>query len=120
MTHFVFFSHFLGLKPNLTKSEIARIGVLKGGQVAVCGMRCIDLNIDTLKILGTHFSYNEKLKEEKKSYKIVTNMQRVMKIWKMRKLTLERKIVIFKTIAISKVIFQAFITTVPKHIFNEL
>ena len=96
------------------------IGVLKRVQVSVCGMRCIDLNIDTLKILGTHFSYNEKLKEEKKSYKIVTNMQRVMKIWKMRKLTLERKIVIFKTIAISKVIFQAFITTVPKHIFNEL
>ena len=115
-----FLSYFSGLKPNLTKSETAGIRVLKEVQVTVCDMRCIDLNIDTLKILGTHFSYNEKLKEEKKSYKIVTNMQRVMKIWKMRKLTLERKIVIFKTIAISKVIFQAFITTVPKHIFNEL
>ena len=42
-------------------------------------------------------------------------MQQVFKIWKMRKLTLEKKIVIFKTIAISKIIFQAFITTVPKH-----
>ena len=38
----------------------------------------------------------------------------------MRRLTLEGKIVIFKTIAISKIVFQAFITTVPKHIFNEL
>ena len=28
-------------------------------------MRCIELNNDTLKILATHFSYNEKLKEEK-------------------------------------------------------
>ena len=37
--------------------------------MAVCGMRCIDLNIDMLKILGTHFSYNEKLKEEKKIFK---------------------------------------------------
>ena len=46
-------------------------------------------------------------------------MQRVLKIWKMRRLTLEGKIVIFKTIAISKIVFQAFITTVPKHIFNE-
>ena len=34
-------------------------------QVAVCGVRCIDLNNDMLKILGSHFSYNEKLKEEK-------------------------------------------------------
>ena len=82
-------------------------------------MRCIDLNVDTLKILGTHFSYNEKLKEEKNFYKIVTDMQRVLKIWKMRKLTLERKIVIFKTIAISRIVFQAFIT-VPKHIVSEL
>ena len=31
---------------------------------SLCDMRCIDLNIDTLKILGTHFSYKEKLKEE--------------------------------------------------------
>ena len=38
----------------------------------------------------------------------------------MRRLTLEGKIVIFKTIAISKIVFQAFITTVPKHIINEL
>ena len=35
-------------------------------QVEVCGLHCIDLSNDTLKILGTHFSYNEKLKEEKK------------------------------------------------------
>ena len=83
-------------------------------QVAVCGMRCIDLNVDTLKILGTHFSYNEKLKEEKNLYKILRDMQQVLKICKMR------KIVIFKTIAISKIVFQAFITTVPKHIVNEL
>ena len=73
--------------------------------MAVCGMRCIDLNVDTLKILGTHFSYNEKLKEEKNFYKIVTDMQRVLKIWKIRKLTLEGKIIIFKTIAISKINF---------------
>ena len=45
-------------------------------------------------------------------------MQQVLKIWKI--LRLEGKIVIFKTIAISKIVFQAFITTVPKHIFNEL
>ena len=88
--------------------------------MAVCGIRCVDLNIDTLKVVGTHFSYNEKLKEEKNFHKIVTDMQRVLKIWKRRRLTLEGKIDIFKTIAISKNFFQAFITTVPKHIVNKL
>ena len=33
--------------------------------MAICGISYIDLNNDTLKILGTHFSYNKKLKEEK-------------------------------------------------------
>ena len=60
---FVFF--FFGSKPNLKKFEIASIVALKGVHVAVCGWRCIDLINDTLKILGTHFSYNEKLIEEK-------------------------------------------------------
>ena len=36
----------------------------------------------------------------------------------MRKLTLEGKIVIFETIATSKIVFQAFITTVQKHILS--
>ena len=78
-------------------------------------MRCIDLNTDTLKMFGTHFSCNEKLKEQKKLYKI----ERVLKIWNMKKLTVEGKIVVFKTIVISKIVFQAFITTVPRHIVNE-
>ena len=59
---FIFFLFFSGLKPNLTKPEIAGIGVLKGVQVTIYGLRCND----ALKILDTHFSYNEKLKEEKK------------------------------------------------------
>ena len=103
-TFLFFFSYCSGLKANLTKFEIAGIRALKGVQVAVCGMRCIDHNINTLNILGTHFSYNKKLKEEKIVHKIVTDMQRVLKIWKMRKLTLEAKIVIFRTIAISKIV----------------
>ena len=71
-------------------------------------------------VVYTHFSYNKKLKEKKNFYKIVTDIQRVLKIWKMGRLTLEGKIVIFETIAISKTVFQAFITTVPKYILNEL
>ena len=45
-----FFKIFLGLKSNLTKCEIAGIGSLKGNQVVVCGMRCIDLCNEAIKI----------------------------------------------------------------------
>ena len=38
----------------------------------------------------------------------------------MRNLILEGKMVIFKALAISKIIFQSMITPVPRHIVNEL
>ena len=64
---------------------------------------------------------SKKSKEEKKFFlKTVTDIQRVLKIWKMRNLMLEGKIVIFKTIAISKIVFHSFITTFPKYVVNNL
>ena len=117
---FLFFPNFSRLKPTSSKCEITGIGVLKVVQVAVCGVRCVDLKTDTLKILGTYFSYDEKLKDEKNFYTIVTNIQRVQRIWKMRNLTLEGEIVIFKTLAISKIVFQSLITPFPRHIVNKL
>ena len=38
----------------------------------------------------------------------------------MQNITLEGKIVIFKTIAISKFVFESFITTVPKYVAKKL
>ena len=72
-------------------------------------MRCVDLKNDTLKILRTDFSYNEKLREDINFCTTATNIQQVLEIWKMRNLTLEGKMVIFKTLAISKVVFQSLI-----------
>ena len=47
-------SNFLGLKPNKTKCETAGIGGLNGVQVALCGMKYVNLNNETVKILGVH------------------------------------------------------------------
>ena len=52
MNIFDTFSRFSGLKPSETTREIASIGALKGVQVALCGMRCIDLVSNIVKILG--------------------------------------------------------------------
>ena len=110
---FHIFSCFLVLRPNLSKCEIAGIEVQKGVKVAVCCIQCVDLVLDTIEILGTHFSYNEKLKEERNFYLIVANIQRVFKLWKLRNLTLQGKILIFKTLTLSKIIFQAFLIPIP-------
>ena len=80
--------------------------------MAVCRTRSIDLNNDMLKVLGTHFSYNQKLKVEKIIYKSVRDIQGVIKMCKVRNLTLEWKIVILTTIKLSKIVLQSFITAV--------
>ena len=38
----------------------------------------------------------------------------------MRNLPIEAKIAIFRTIAISKIVFQSFTITVPKHVVSDL
>ena len=64
---FVFSVDFSGSKPNLSNCEMTGIGVLKGFQMEFCGRRCVDLTDDTLKILGTHFCYNEKTDRGRKT-----------------------------------------------------
>ena len=58
-------SLFSGLKINNAKCDIAGIGVKKGLKMALCGMECIDLTDDLIKILGIYVSYNKKIEQEK-------------------------------------------------------
>ena len=53
------------------------------------------------------------MNKEKKSnrYEKIVDIQRVLKIWKTRNLTLEVKMVYFKAVVISKFAFQSFKTT---------
>ena len=45
------FSGFSGLCPNLTKCKIAGIAILKSVNVALCGMKCLDLTKECIKVL---------------------------------------------------------------------
>ena len=85
------FSLFSGLKPKLTKCKIAGIGALKGVQVSVCGMKCTDLCNETVKILGTYFPYNSRMKEECNFFKIVSNVQSVLNLWRYQTSLLKNK-----------------------------
>ena len=58
-------SNFSGLKPNKIKCEIEGIGALNGVQVALCGMKYVNLNNETVKMLGVHFSYNKNFEQDK-------------------------------------------------------
>ena len=83
-------------------------------------MKSVDLLSDSIKILGTHFSYNQNIKNEKNFVKIVTDIQNILKIWNQRNLTIEGRIVVFKTLAISKLVDLAMLTPIPNCIIKEL
>ena len=109
-----------GLRPNFSKCEIAGIGSLKDAKVALCGLKSLDLTKESIKILGVHISYNKKLQDDINFCMTVKNICNVIKLWRMRHLSLEDKITIFKSLALSKIVYLALLTIVPKSIIEEL
>ena len=107
------FSFFSGLKPNKSKCEIAEIGLLEGVNVALCGMECVNLEKDTIKILGIHYSYNQALEYDQ-------NFTELLKLWRSRSLNLEGKIIVFKSLALSKIIHLALVKTIRNTTVEEL
>ena len=52
---FSYYSKYSGLKPNFSKCEIDGIGFLKGVEVAVSGIKCVNLKINTIKTPRINF-----------------------------------------------------------------
>ena len=93
---------------------------MKSVKVAVCGMKCVGLCKDTLRITGVHFSYNKAKQDEKNFLETLSKIQNVLKIWIMRSLVLKGKIIVFKTLAISKILYPSMMIRVPTEIIVEL
>ena len=91
-------SSFSGLKPAKTKCEIAGISVLNGVQVSLYCMKYFNLNNETVKILGVHFSYNKNLEQDKNFSEHILKIESILKLWRMRQLTLEGRITVFKSL----------------------
>ena len=62
---FHFFFGLLRIKTKLVKIGEYRYWSSERVQVTICGVYCVNVKNDTVKTLGTHFSYNVKLKGEK-------------------------------------------------------
>ena len=75
---------------------------------------------DTIKILGVHFLYNDTLKVQNNFLDTVRSIQQVLRFWNSRMLSLEGRIIIFKTLAISKIVYLAFLTVIPNSLIEEL
>ena len=113
---FKVFSLFSGLNANFS------IGLdsLKGVLEAACGLKSVNLITNTFKILGVHFSYNSTLKVQNNFLDTVKSIQQALRFWNRRIFSLEGKVIIFKTLAISKIVCLAFLTVIPNSLIEEL
>ena len=108
------------MERNRSKCGIAGIGVLKGVQMALCGMECVNLKNNTIKILGIHFSYNRRLENDENYRRYIIKIEKLLTLWKMRQLTIVGKILIFKTLTISKIVHLALVKDVPSSTIAQL
>ena len=115
---FDIFSYFY-LLPYKSKCEVAKIGAMKGAKLVLCGMKCTDSRLNTVKILGIHFLYNKKIEKDENFLKQITSIEKVLKLWRMRNVTLERKTTVLKALPMSKTIHLALITNIPTSTMNE-
>ena len=95
-------------------------GALNGVKVAICGIKCIDLTKEAIKILGVFFSYDKNLQLENNFRKTILSIERILKMWRRKNLTLEGKMLIFKTVALSKVTLLAQVIVIPDQIIDPL
>ena len=99
--------------------------MLEGIKLALCGMKCINLNNDSIKILFIKmcYSYDKNLENEKNCFNHINKRQNVLNTWRMRNLSLLGKISIFKILAFSKIIHVTLVTSVrssTNHLINEI
>ena len=73
-----------------------------------------------IKVLGMHFSYNEQLAENMTFVETVNQVEKLLGVWSQRSLTLSSRIVSFKTLALSKIVYVASMVVVPERIPNKL
>ena len=114
------FSTFSGMSINMSKCELAGIGVKRSVLTALSGVKNVSLLSECIRVLGVNFTYDSKLFNEKNYVDCIKKLQKVLHIWGMRFLSLYGKIIIFKSLAFSKIIYIASMASVPADIIKLL
>ena len=114
------FSKFSGMNINKSKCELAGIGVKNSVLTALQGVKNVSLLDSCIRVLGVNFTYNTILFIEKNYVDCIKKIQNVLRVWGMRFLTLYGKITIFKSLAFSKLIYIACMSTATDDIINLL
>ena len=114
------FQQFSSLKLNLSKSHACWIGVAKGRSETPIDCPWVNLQINKIVVLGTHCSYDLQLAEKYNLLNLVSAVNECLNMWGCKGLTLTGRILIFKSLALSKVLYTCTITNSTKDFIKQL
>ena len=85
-------------------------------------MKNIDLTKESVKITGATFFYNKAIQNELNNITTLSQIQAVLNLWRMqmRRISLEEKIILFKSLAMSKITYLYLLTSAPNNTVEEL
>ena len=90
------------------------------GESGILWYEGLNLYENIIKTLGIHYSYNKQLENEENFKKYIAKIENVLKLWRARNLSLEGKITVFKSLALSKITHLALVKTMPPSIIDQL
>ena len=114
------FQVFSSLKLNLEKSEACWIGNKKGSTEEPVNCKWVNIKNGAIRALGIFNSYDNDLVEKLNFLDNLKCLNDVLKLWEYRGLSLAGKILIFKSLALSKILYACTMKTFPKQIIDQL
>lgn len=110
------FEKISGLKVNLDKSEAMWLGSKKN-----VGDKPLPLKWCTcMKILGVYFSYDLDIRLRLNFDMLIPSMTRIINFWRLRDLTIYGKIVLIKTLILSKLTYKAGVINIPEQLLTGI
>ena len=83
-------------------------------------MECIDLMFNAIKILGVYYSYDKCFEMQENVINLVLKIEELLRLRRMRKLSIAGNTTIFKTPTISKIVHLALVKVVPNSVILKL
>ena len=111
---------FSSLKIYLNKCEACWPGRAKNRITKPIGCEWVCLVSDSIKVLGSHFNYDQDLTNKLNFLSCTTNIQQLVKVWSQRTLTIVDRIEVYKSLLFSKLVYISSMNVVPKDVITEL
>ena len=114
------FQSYSSLKLNLEKSKACWIGSARGSNNTPISCKWVDLNNQAIRTLGIFNSYDQDLVQKLNFLDSLKCLSQVLQLWRGRGLSLSGKILVFKTLALSRLLYACTMKIASKQLIDQL